>query len=185
MVLAIDKARATRHELPWWRRGHVNDEREQDGSQLMFGLKSRVAFALVPVLLAGPAVVVSASEAQAELRLCNKTPARVGIAIGYKGPSDWVSEGWWNIEPESCQVVVDGPLPSRYYYLYALDYEDGGAWGGTAFMCTDEKEFTIEGISDCVARGYERRGFAEVDTGDSTSWTIQLTERPTVGIGGQ
>jgi uncharacterized membrane protein len=162
-----------------------NHEREQDGSQQMFRYRGRVAVALLPVLLAGPAAIVTAAEAHAELRLCNKTPSRVGIAIGYKGANNWVSEGWWNVEADTCQVVVDGPLPSRYYYLYALDYEDGGAWGGTAFMCTDEKEFTIEGTNDCVARGYERRGFVEVDTRDSTAWTIQLTEQPTVGIGGR
>lgn len=123
--------------------------------------------------------------AHAELRLCNKTPVQVGIAIGYKGEGEWVSEGWWNLDAESCQVVVDGPLPSRYYYLYALDYEEGGSWGGTAYMCTHDKEFTIHGTTDCVARGYERRGFIEVDTGDKLSWTVQLTERPKTGIGGR
>ncbi|UOM35934.1 DUF1036 domain-containing protein [Acuticoccus sp. I52.16.1] len=110
---------------------------------------------------------------------------QVGIAIGYRNNEEWVSEGWWNLDAESCQVVVDGPLPSRYYYLYALDYEEGGAWGGTAFMCTSDKEFTIQGTNNCVARGYERRGFVEVDTGDRLTWTVQLTERPKAGIGGQ
>ena len=41
------------------------------------------------------------------------------------------------------------------------------------------------GTKDCIARGYERRGFVEVDTGDKLSWTVQLTERPKVGIGGE
>ena len=35
--------------------------------------------------------------------------------------------------------------------------------------------FTIKGIEDCVARGYERSGFFEVDTGEQKSWTVQLT----------
>ncbi|MEM0908360.1 MAG: DUF1036 domain-containing protein [Pseudomonadota bacterium] len=158
---------------------------KKDGSQHMYRmarfLSPSIAFALVA---AGSALTV-ATPAQAELRLCNKTPVQVGIAIGYKAQNEWVSEGWWNLDAETCQVVVDGPLPSRYYYLYAIDYEEGGAWGGTAFMCTHDKEFTIEGTNNCVARGYERRGFVEVDTGDKLSWTVQLTERPKVGIGGQ
>lgn len=146
---------------------------------------SSVVFGAISLLL-GPGLVLASTEpASAELRLCNKTPVQVGIAIGYKSHDDWVSEGWWNIEADSCQVVVEGPLPSRYYYLYALDYEEGGSWGGTAFMCTSDEEFTIKGIVDCVARGYERRGFVEVDTLDKPSWTVQLTERPTTGIGGQ
>ena len=43
-------------------------------------------------------------------------------------------------------------------------------------MCTRDKEFTIRGIDDCLARGYERTGFFEVDTSAQRSWTVQLTE---------
>jgi Protein of unknown function (DUF1036) len=47
---------------------------------------------------------------------------------------------------------------------------------GQAFMCTRDKEFTIRGIGDCLARGYDRSGFFEVDTGEQRAWTVQLTE---------
>jgi hypothetical protein len=43
-------------------------------------------------------------------------------------------------------------------------------------MCTRDKEFTIKGTDDCLARGFERTGFFEVDTGDQPSWTVQLTD---------
>ena len=43
-------------------------------------------------------------------------------------------------------------------------------------MCTREREFTIRGTEDCLARGFDRSGFFEVDTGEQKSWTIQLTE---------
>jgi hypothetical protein len=43
-------------------------------------------------------------------------------------------------------------------------------------MCTRDKEFTIRGIEDCLARGFDRAGFFEVDTGDQRSWTVQLTD---------
>ena len=43
-------------------------------------------------------------------------------------------------------------------------------------MCTRDKEFTIRGIEDCLARGYDRTGFFEVDTGEQRVWTVQLTE---------
>ena len=69
-----------------------------------------------------------------------------------------------------------GPLVSRFYYVYAVDYDQGGVWGGKAAMCTRDKMFTIHGIEDCVARGFERSGFFEVDTGEQRSWTVQLTE---------
>jgi hypothetical protein len=67
-------------------------------------------------------------------------------------------------------------LVARYYYVYAIDYDRGGEWSGHAFMCTRDKEFTIRGISDCLARGYDRTGFFEVDTGEQRAWTVQLTD---------
>jgi len=110
------------------------------------------------------------------LRLCNKTASRVGVAIGYKENRQWITEGWWNVAKDTCETLVAGALVSRFYYVYAVDYDQGGVWGGKAAMCTRDKMFTIRGIEDCVARGFERSGFFEVDTGEQKSWTVQLTE---------
>lgn len=119
------------------------------------------------------------------LRLCNKTGNRVGVAIGYKEERQWTTEGWWNVAAGSCETLVAGPLVSRFYYVYALDYDQGGAWGGKAVMCTRDKMFTIRGIEDCVARGFDRSGFFEVDTGEQRSWTVELTEPGQTGTGGR
>ena len=43
-------------------------------------------------------------------------------------------------------------------------------------MCSRDKEFTIRGTENCLARGYDRTGFFEVDTGEQRSWTVQLTD---------
>ena len=110
---------------------------------------------------------------------------RVGVAIGYKEGRRWTTEGWWNIAAASCETLMAGPLVSRFYYIYALDYDQGGAWGGKAMLCTRDKMFTIHGIEDCVARGFERTGFFEVDTGEQPSWTVQLTEPGETGTGGR
>jgi uncharacterized membrane protein len=117
-------------------------------------------------------------------RLCNKTPSRVGVAIGYKLSREWTTEGWWNVAAGSCETLMAGPLVSRFYYVYAIDYDQGGVWGGKVTMCTRDKMFTIKGIEDCVARGFERTGFFEVDTGEQRSWTVQLTEPGEQGTGG-
>jgi uncharacterized membrane protein len=119
------------------------------------------------------------------LRLCNKTASRVGVAVGYKEEGQWVTEGWWNVGSGSCETLMPGPLVSRFYYVYAVDYDQGGIWGGKASMCTRDKMFTIKGIEDCVARGYERTGFFEVDTGEQKSWTVQLTAPGETGTGGK
>jgi uncharacterized membrane protein len=122
------------------------------------------------------AVTMAASPAFADLRLCNNTGGRVGIAIGYKDSEGWVTEGWWNLAPRSCETLLRGSLVARYYYVYAVDYDRGGEWSGQAFMCTRDKEFTIRGTQDCLARGYDRTGFFEVDTSEQRTWTVQLTE---------
>ena len=135
-----------------------------------------VARVLSGAALALVAFAWSGSPARADFRLCNNTANRVGIAIGYKENEGWTTEGWWNISARSCETVLRGALVARFYYIYAVDYDRGGEWSGQAFMCTREKEFTIRGTDDCLARGYDRTGFFEVDTGDQPSWTVQLTE---------
>jgi uncharacterized membrane protein len=114
--------------------------------------------------------------AAADFRLCNNTGSRIGLAIGYKEGENWSTEGWWNLSSRSCETILRGPLSSRFYYIYAVDYDRGGEWSGNHFMCTRDKEFTIKGIQNCLAQGYERTGFFEVDTGEQNSWTVQLTE---------
>ena len=121
-------------------------------------------------------VLLSVLPAKADFRLCNNTGSRVGVAIGYKDAESWTTEGWWNISARSCETLLRGALVARYYYIYAVDYDRGGEWSGHAFMCSREKEFTIRGTDNCLARGYDRTGFFEVDTGEQRSWTVQLTD---------
>jgi uncharacterized membrane protein len=121
-------------------------------------------------------LTASAGPAAADLRLCNNTGSRVGVAVGYKDADGWTTEGWWNLPSRTCETVLKGNLVARYYYVYAVDYDRGGEWMGQAYMCTRDKEFTIRGISDCLARGFDRTGFFEVDTGEQRAWTVQLTE---------
>ena len=127
-------------------------------------------------LLAGTLLAALAEPAAADFRLCNNTGSRVGIAVGYKDADGWTTEGWWNLSARSCETLLRGGLVARFYYIYAVDYDRGGEWSGRAFMCTRDKEFTIRGIEDCLARGFERAGFFEVDTGEQRSWTVQLTD---------
>ena len=117
-----------------------------------------------------------AKPAAADFRLCNNTSSRVGIALGYKDAEGWTTEGWWNVSSRSCETLLKGTLVARYYYIYALDYDRGGEWSGQAFMCSRDKEFTIKGTENCLARGFDRTGFFEVDTGDQRAWTVQHTE---------
>ena len=131
---------------------------------------------IATISLSGVLLAWSAHPALADFRLCNNTGSRVGVAIGYKDAEGWTTEGWWNVSGRSCETLLRGALVARYYYIYAVDYDRGGEWSGHAFMCSREKEFTIRGTDNCLARGYDRTGFFEVDTSEQRSWTVQLTD---------
>jgi len=121
--------------------------------------------------------VLIPATARADFQVCNNTGSRVGVAVGHKSADGtWTTEGWWNLSSRSCETLLKGPLVARYYYVYAVDYDRGGEWAGQSFMCTRDKEFTIHGTEDCLARGFDRTGFFEVDTGEQRTWTVQLTE---------
>lgn len=118
--------------------------------------------------------------ARADFRVCNSTQNLVGVAIGYRAKTGWVTEGWWHVNGSSCKTLIEGPLTSRYYYLYAEDAEGGGRWDGKINMCVAENEFRVTGVNDCFARGFQRSGFQEYDTGEQSSWMVQLTDEAPV-----
>jgi uncharacterized membrane protein len=129
-------------------------------------------------ILAAP---LTADAAKADFRVCNGTQSLVGVAIGYRAEAGWTTEGWWRIPATTCKSIIEGPLSSRYYYLYAEDADGNGRWAGSINLCIAENEFKIAGVKDCFQRGYQRMGFREYDTGEQASWMVQLTEAPREG----
>ncbi len=106
---------------------------------------------MIPVFtraLAATAFLTAAtsSQARADLKLCNATASRIGVSIGYQDPTGWATEGWWNITSQTCETLLKGAVPSRFVYVYAVDYDRGGEWAGTNFMCTADKSFAIRGF---------------------------------------
>jgi uncharacterized membrane protein len=117
----------------------------------------------------------SAVPAAADLRVCNDTDVLAAVAIGYRAETGWITEGWWHVEAASCKTLIEGALKSRYYYLYGEDAQRGGRWTGNVNLCIADKEFKIVGYEECFTRGFQRAGFQEHDTGNQSSWMIQLT----------
>ena len=120
--------------------------------------------------------------ARADIKLCNSTSSRVGVSIGYQDAQGWATEGWWTISSQTCETLLKGTVPSQFIYVHAVDYDRGGEWAGSNFMCTDDKSFVIRGVQECSKRGYKRSGFFEVNTGDAKEWTVRLTD-PEPGSG--
>jgi uncharacterized membrane protein len=147
-----------------------------DRPSIATGLRAARRLCALAALTAAFAFV-AVQPAAAYFRLCNNTASRVGVAVGYKDKDGWTTEGWWNLSARGgCEFLLLGTLSSRYYYIYAVDYDRGGEWSGQNLMCTRDKEFVIRGTGECLTRGYDRTGFFEVDTGDQSDWTVQLTE---------
>ena len=120
--------------------------------------------------------LLGVTPASAELKLCNSTASRVGVAIGYQAQNGWMTEGWWNIPAQTCESLLKSTFPSRYIYVYAIDYERGGEWKGAHTMCIRRRSFAIRNVKKCKERGYGQAGFFEVDTGESKTWTIRLSD---------
>lgn len=130
----------------------------------------------VLALIAGITAFAGSDPAAADLKICNATPGRVGVAIGYQDTKGWATEGWWNISAKTCETLLKGALPSRYLYIHAIDYERGGVWAGQHNMCTKDNEFTIRDNRNCTERGFSEKGFYQIDTGTSQSWTVRLAD---------
>lgn len=110
----------------------------------------------------------------ADVEFCNSTDAVVSVAIGYKGDADWVSEGWWNVDPGDCRTVLPGNTPKSHYYYrvesgaYTFEHE-------TYMFCTSDDVFTIVGDTNCESRGYDREGFNEIAMEGRPGFTIDIT----------
>lgn len=128
------------------------------------------------VALAGLLLSAAASPAQAGLSVCNKTMHPATVALGFFDGAQWSSTGWWEIASGGCTALVATPLPARFYYLYAVHADIGGAWDGDRSFCVAEGRFNIKGRRDCLAKGYEIRRFFQIDTGNSPDWIENLAD---------
>ncbi|CUH87227.1 putative integral membrane protein [Phaeobacter sp. CECT 5382] len=111
--------------------------------------------------------------AWADLEICNDTYDSQSVAIGYKLDGGWVSEGWWQLEPEACVSPILGPLKFRFYYYLA----QGDGWKfdhDRVSFCTQADVFTIRGDGGCEQRGYDRSYFAKIDVGKGAAGYTQL-----------
>jgi uncharacterized membrane protein len=130
------------------------------------------------VLGVGAAACLAAGPAWADLRLCNMTAGRVGVALGYRDAQGWVTEGWWNLNARGCETLLTGPLAARFYYIYAVDY-DRAASGADARSCAPATASSRSGASRIASPAASTAAASSrIDTGEQKSWTIQLTIRP-------
>ena len=69
--------------------------------------------------LGGLLIALAATQAQAELTLCNRTSYRVEAAIGLEKRANVATRGWFRIDPGECKQVLDGALDADMVYVHA------------------------------------------------------------------
>jgi uncharacterized membrane protein len=128
------------------------------------------------IVLAFALIVAVIGPAEANLTVCNKGAHEAKVALGRFNGTRWSSEGWWHVPAKKCAELIAGKLNARYYYLYATDGA-AGTWDGSTSFCTGTTDkFSIVGRGGCVAHGFDRRGFFEVDTRNHLNWTQSLSD---------
>ncbi len=133
------------------------------------------------------AALVSTAREEATRRglsLCNKSDHLVWAASGMLRDDVFESQGWTRVPVGECAQVISQNLTDRYYFYYAEAVDDKGRpvmqagrqkiWSGDVGLCTKSTRFIIKGDEDCEARGFDRRGFAQIDTGSARQWKVNL-----------
>jgi uncharacterized membrane protein len=129
-----------------------------------------------PMRLAIVLLMIFLTPAQAALKVCNASARPVRVAVGRTNGGSWLSQGWWTIAPKACTAVVSQSLDARFYYLFAMD-GTSGSWDGTHGFCVSSQEkFEIVGRGNCLAHGFQRKGFFEIDTGSAGDFTQTLSD---------
>jgi uncharacterized membrane protein len=110
--------------------------------------------------------------AAAGLEACNRSARKIHVAIAL--PSDqggWASAGWWTIEPDRCEALVELRLTDRTVYAYAQS-TSGYEWGAPNFFCVEEtpKLKVLDAEGDC-ASGLAV-GMVKHNLGDTMDYTI-------------
>ncbi|MGC6534647.1 MAG: DUF1036 domain-containing protein [Parvibaculales bacterium] len=118
------------------------------------------------------------------LSLCNQSAFLVWAASGMLRDDRFESRGWTRVPAGACAQLINQNLNDRYYFYYAEAVDEKGrpvmeagrqkVWSGDIGLCTKSTRFVITGDNDCQARGFDRRGFAQIDTGSARQWKVNL-----------
>lgn len=112
--------------------------------------------------------------AEASLKICNPHDSERSVAIGHRDGPDWVSEGWWNIDPGDCATVLGGDLKRRYYHYFE---NQPGFTGDPASreLCVELSKFSVTGQDNCQAGVQKTVRFKRIDVGGkATDYTFDL-----------
>jgi len=140
-------------------------------------MMKRLVLLVLASLLCAALQVAHPSPASADLRLCNKYSSEISVALAYysKSSGEWISEGWWVVEPDACKTPLSGDLNERYYYVYAYSAESG-TWSGDYYFCMAKPdEFKFTSADDESSCDSSWQGFRKIDTESYTDYEYSFT----------
>lgn len=95
----------------------------------------------------------TATAAQAELSLCNRTSYRMDVALGLERRAVVETRGWYTIDPGACKQVLDGAYDADMSYIHARTSPVYGSsplpQNGNADFCVREGTFQIADGRGC------------------------------------
>lgn len=112
---------------------------------------------------------------------CNKAGEEVWSAIAYNEKGDeYISQGWWHLDPGQCVKVIKGKLEKSHYYVYGVmgDGSDENPErvlaGGDRNLCTNDILFKINNSKPCEEQGINIGAFKRVEIGGSPAATYDF-----------
>jgi uncharacterized membrane protein len=128
---------------------------------------------------------IFATEALAQLKLCNRTSYVLYAATGYAQGINAITQGWTRIVPGACQDAVKGKLTAHGYFVYARSsLAHGGiprAWGGAQKLCVKDASFALKvplAALRCPSDDTFELPFAGVQTKGARSWAMTFDDSP-------
>jgi uncharacterized membrane protein len=136
-------------------------------------------------LFAGALIFAFASNAEAGLRLCNRTSYVLYAATGYVHGIDALTQGWTRIVPGMCETAIQEPLTGRGYFVYGrTSLAHAGpsrSWGGKQLLCVKDAGFSLRvpvASLRCPDADTFPRPFAGISTKRQQNWTMTFDETP-------
>jgi uncharacterized membrane protein len=103
--------------------------------------------------IAAAIALLAATQARAELTLCNRTSFRMEAAIGLEKRANVATRGWFRVDPGQCRQALDGPLDADMVYLHTrtpLVYGTAPLpQDGQADFCIRNGDFDIPDARSC------------------------------------
>ena len=116
--------------------------------------RTPTAIRALPIAAACTVMLLGSGPALADLKLCNTTSSRIGVAIGYRDQTGWTTEGWWTLAAQTCETLYKGAL-AAVSGMSMPSTTTAAANGRAILHVHDRQGIHDSGGSGVLGRGYQ------------------------------